>query len=82
MFVDGVMNEFSLHIEPPSYISRSLPEPLMTFKLHPEFIAAASKFVRPNKKIDVFRVTQPYLNLLLKPSIFQVFWKKNTILCI
>ena len=28
-----------------------------------------------------FRVTRPYLNLLVKPRIFQVFWK-NKILCI
>ena len=26
--------------------------------------------VRPNVKIPVFRVTQPYLNLLVKPRIF------------
>ena len=25
---------------------------------------------RPNKKISVFRVTRPYLNLLVKPRIF------------
>ena len=30
--------------------------------------------LRPNKKIPVFRVTRPYLNLLVKPRIFfQVF---------
>ena len=26
--------------------------------------------VRPNKEIPVFRVTRPYLNLLVKPRIF------------
>ena len=25
---------------------------------------------------SVFRVTRPYLNLLVKPRLFQVFWKK------
>ena len=32
----------------------------------------------PNKiKIPVFRVTQPYLSLMVKPGFFfQVFWKK------
>ena len=32
--------------------------------------------------MPVFRVTQPYLNLLVKARTFQVFWKKNIILCI
>ena len=31
----------------------------------------------PNKTIHVFRVTQPYLNLLLKPRFNQVFWKHD-----
>ena len=26
--------------------------------------------IRPNKKISVFRVTRPYLNLLVKPRTF------------
>ena len=34
------------------------------------------------KKIPVFRVTQPYLNLLVKPRIFFRFSGKNIILCI
>ena len=39
-------------------------------------------FTRPNKKIPVFRVTRPYLNLLVKLiTCLQVFWKK-IILCI
>ena len=39
--------------------------------------------IRPNKKIPLFRVTPPYLNLVVKPRIFQVFRKKNIIfLCI
>ena len=34
--------------------------------------------IRPNKKIPVFRVTQPYINLLVKPRIFFRFsGKKN-----
>ena len=34
--------------------------------------------LRPNKKIPVFRVTQPYLNLLVKPRIcFRFSEKKN-----
>ena len=28
------------------------------------------------KKIPVFRVTRPYLDLPVKPRIFQVFWTK------
>ena len=33
--------------------------------------------VRPNKKIPVFRVTRPYLNLLVKPRIvFRLSGKK------
>ena len=32
--------------------------------------------IRPNKKIPVFRVTQPYLNLLVKPRFFSGFLKK------
>ena len=30
----------------------------------------------PNKKQAVLRVTLPYLNLLVKPRFFKVFWKK------
>ena len=38
---------------------------------------------RPNRKILVFRVTQPYLNLLVKPRIFfRLLRKKNIVLCI
>ena len=29
--------------------------------------------VKPNEKIPVFRVTRPYLNLLVKPSFFSGF---------
>ena len=33
--------------------------------------------VRPNNtKIPVFRITLPYLDLLVLPRIFQVLWKK------
>ena len=39
-------------------------------------------YVRPNKNIPVFRVTRPYLNLLVKPRIFSGFSGKNIILCI
>ena len=35
-----------------------------------------------NKKIPVFRVTRPHLNLLVKPSIFFRFSGKSIILCI
>ena len=46
------------------------------------FIVPACLNLRPNYKIPMFRVTRPYLNLLVKPSIFfQVFWKKIN-LCI
>ena len=38
---------------------------------------------RPNKKIPVFRITGPYLNVLVKPRFFRVFfWGKKIILCI
>ena len=37
--------------------------------------------LRPNKK-TVFSVTQPYINLLVKPRIFSGFPDKNMILCI
>ena len=33
--------------------------------------------IRPNKRIPVFRVPRPYLNLLVKPEFFQVFFKKT-----
>ena len=33
--------------------------------------------LRPNKKIPVFRVTQPYLNLLVKHRIFFRFSEEN-----
>ena len=36
----------------------------------------------PNKKIPVFRVTGPYLNLLVKPRIVFRFSGKTIILCI
>ena len=36
----------------------------------------------PSKKNPVFRVTQPYLNLLVKPRIFFMFSGKNIILSI
>ena len=39
-------------------------------------------FVRPNKSIPVFRVTQPYLNLLVKPGIFTGLLEKKITLCI
>ena len=42
----------------------------------------ASSVVRPNIKILLFRVTRPYLNLLVKPRIFFKFSGKNIILCI
>ena len=34
--------------------------------------------VRPNKKVWVFRVTLPYLNFLVKPSIFFLFYLNKT----
>ena len=34
------------------------------------YLGAVGKFrLRPNKKIPVFRVTRPYLNLLVKPGL-------------
>ena len=38
--------------------------------------------LRPSKTIPVFRVTQPYLNLLVKPRNVFRFSGKNIILCI
>ena len=38
--------------------------------------------MKPNKNIPVFRVTRPYLNLLVKHRIFLVFLEENIILCI
>ena len=38
--------------------------------------------LRPNKEIFVFRVTRPYLNLLIKPRFFFRFSGKNIISCI
>ena len=40
-----------------------------------------SPFIRPNKK-SLFRVAQPYLNLLVKPWFFFRFSENNIILCI
>ena len=37
----------------------------------------AKYLIRPIIEIPVFRVTWPYLNLLVKPRIFKVFWGKN-----
>ena len=39
-------------------------------------------WLMPNKRIPVFRVTRPYLNLPMKPWIFPGFLEKNIILCI
>ena len=36
--------------------------------------------LRSNKKVPVFRVTQPYPNLLVKPRFFSSFLGKNIIL--
>ena len=47
------------------------------------FILTAKTLIRSNEKIPVFRVTRPYLNLLVKHRIFPGFLKKkNIILCI
>ena len=37
--------------------------------------------VLAKQKVPVFRVRQPYLNLLVKPRIFSGFLEKNIILC-
>ena len=42
----------------------------------------SSHNIRPNKKIPVFRITRPYLNLLVKPRFFSGFLETNIILCI
>ena len=39
-------------------------------------------YIRPNKKIPVFRVTRPYLNFLVKPRFLLGFLDKIIILCI
>ena len=44
--------------------------------------ATITTLFRPNKKIPVFRLTLPNLNLLVKPRIFSGFLVKNIILCI
>ena len=47
------------------------------------WIAHSLAFIRPHKKIPVFRVTRPYLNLLVKHRIFfRISGKNNLILCI
>ena len=38
--------------------------------------------IRPNKNYLCFRVTRPFLNVLVKPRIFFRFSGKNRILCI
>ena len=38
--------------------------------------------IGPNKRMPVYRVTQPYLNLVVKPRIFSGFLEKYIILCI
>ena len=38
--------------------------------------SSAGPIVRPNKKIPVFRITQPYLNLLVKPRLLSGFKEK------
>ena len=47
------------------------------------FLVTGLVQVRPNKKILVLRVTQPYLDLLVKPRcFFSDFLEKIIILCI
>ena len=53
------------------HICAGSPEPLLLYNV-----------IRPDKTIPVFRVTQPYLNLQVKPRIFFRFFGKNIILCI
>ena len=42
--------------------------PKLKFRIHK--CTSLSLLFRPNKKLPVFRVTRPYLNLLVKPRIF------------
>ena len=40
------------------------------------FFVSHMFYISPDKKIPVFRVSQPYLNLLVKPRIFSGFLAK------
>ena len=52
---------------------------------HPDLVCektiCTSLLIYYGKSIPMFRIIQPYLNLLVKPRFFLVFWK-NIILCI
>ena len=52
------------------------------YGLSTKILCADPNMIRPNKKRPVFRVTQPYLNLLVKPGIFSSFLGKKLFLCI
>ena len=54
----------------------------LSFEVDEEELKTFFSKVRPNKKKTVFRVTQPILNLLVKPRIFFMFSGKNITLCI
>ena len=63
----------------------SLNENKITFDRIPTknyLVYGPIEFTRPNKKMPVFRVTRPYINLLVKHRIFYGFLKKDIILCI
>ena len=49
---------------------------------HLNFMKIKPSRIWQNKKLLVFRVTRPYLNLLVKHRIFSGFLEKNIILCI
>ena len=38
--------------------------------------SADAQVIRPSKKVPVFRLTRPYLNLLMKPRFFFSFFGK------
>ena len=63
-------------------LSRWMGDNLDMFTLVATMLDMSVHLIRPNKKIPVFRVTRPYLNILVKPIFFQVFWEKNILLCI
>ena len=56
--------------------------PHLRFLLDWGFKFSTLKKVNKAKKLPVFRVTWPYLNLLMKPRFFFMFSGKNIILCV
>ena len=49
---------------------------ICVYGLSTKILCADPNIIRPNKKIPVFWVTRPYLNLLVKRRIFSGFLEK------